>query len=472
MNNDIYSALLQIPRGRASRHGDVRELVGDALLLGLRSYLPRAPLGMFDAPAAAEPLLRFTDQRTQAPVPGLGRDDPARQGASDAAFLKLFGELPDSKVDRATAEALNPNSYDPKYEGVGPEIRVARIKPVPGQGVVRVAHWIEQDEVFNPVMLATNLGDGRGSQQNFDPEHGKVITYVDYENGIVVMRQNPSVRPEIHGPDGLVPPEARVAAPKGRVWQRPDGSVRVEYGARDGFNPDFGRTFGTVNGDLVFTPGQDGVRIDGTRTNFPSFEAYQDFADGSSRVVLMDKAGDHGIGPGTQLGPTMNLWANHDVGIGQDAIDRFRHWRNAGAADPTLGAVEQVENPSVDFGTVNSPPTVPIHDGVPEPSKPRGGGYISDRVAPSLRGVVFSRDRGPSEMYRSLARSVLEHGQSRQLMPPLGISRFVPRSATAPTVRADRPKTAHVYTADMEATLERARESEAQRALTYTGRWA
>src|SRR5690606_34160771 len=102
--------------------------------------------------------------------------------------------------DWATAEVLNLKSYDPKYQGVGPEIRVVRINPVPGQGVVRVGQYIEQRDVSNPTNgltsfnpFARDFGDDRTAESNFDPEHSRVTTYVDYENGLVVMRQNPSV---------------------------------------------------------------------------------------------------------------------------------------------------------------------------------------------------------------------------------------------------------------------------------------
>lgn len=68
-----------------------------------------------------------------------GPGDPERRQASAKAFEEVFGRRPSSATDWATAEVLNPNSYDPLYQGAKPEIRVARIEPVPGQGAVRVS---------------------------------------------------------------------------------------------------------------------------------------------------------------------------------------------------------------------------------------------------------------------------------------------------------------------------------------------
>ncbi len=60
-----------------------------------------------------------------------------RQNQVDA-FHEVFGREPSSATDWQTAAALDPHSYDPDTDGVAPEIKVAKIEPVPGQGVVRV----------------------------------------------------------------------------------------------------------------------------------------------------------------------------------------------------------------------------------------------------------------------------------------------------------------------------------------------
>lgn len=46
----------------------------------------------------------------------------------------------------------------------------------------------------------------------------------------------------------------------------------------------------TVNGDVVFTPGANGVTVNGTRTDYPSMEVYQDMPNGMTHTVLIDNA--------------------------------------------------------------------------------------------------------------------------------------------------------------------------------------
>ncbi|MFI9536814.1 hypothetical protein ACIG56_26635 [Nocardia fusca] len=288
------------------------------------------------------------------------RADPERIRTSAAAFQQMFGRAPTSPTDWATAEVLNPNSYGPKYQGVGPEIQVVRINPVPGQGVVRVGQYIEQRDVSNPFHggesanpFARDFGDDRTTDPDFDPEHTRVATYIDYENGIVVMRQNPTVAQDDDGGYG----DVKVATPEGQVWQNEDGSVRVKYAASNPFAPPGSGSLGdnsvTVNGDLVFTPTINGVEVNGTRTDYPSLEAYQDFPDGSSRTVVTDPAV-----VGNSLGPAMNLPFHHDVGPrGGEVFGEFTEpdgW-NLEYDVPVPGG----EKPSVPFGPVESPPVVP-----------------------------------------------------------------------------------------------------------------
>jgi hypothetical protein len=71
-----------------------------------------------------------------------------RQNQIDA-FNEVFGRDPSSPTDWQTASALDPHSYDPDTDGVPPEIRVVKIRPVPGQAVVRVGQWIEQRDVMS-----------------------------------------------------------------------------------------------------------------------------------------------------------------------------------------------------------------------------------------------------------------------------------------------------------------------------------
>ncbi|MBJ8348917.1 hypothetical protein [Antrihabitans sp. YC2-6] len=282
------------------------------------------------------------------------RTDPVRMRTSAAAFQQAFGRPPLTSTDWATAEALNPHSFDPKYQNVDPAIKVVRIQPVPGQGVVRAGQFIEQADVTNPFMggdsanpFARNRGDSRGPDANFDPEHTRVTTYVDYENGIVVMRQNPSV---VQNSDGT-PGEVQVGTPEGSVWQSQSGAVRIQYDAADPFEPEAAKRAGfTVNGDLVFTPGPNGVHVDGTRTDYPSLEVYQDRPDSAVRTVVIDRATE-----GHSLG-TLDLINHHDLGLGDVA---FRPWAQSWNYEYDVPGSFL---PGTGFGTPGNAPTAAIPD--------------------------------------------------------------------------------------------------------------
>src|SRR5262249_17239769 len=106
----------------------------------------------------------------------------------------------------------------------------------------------------------------------------------------------------------------------------------------------------TVNGDLVFTPGANGVTVAGTRTDYPSLEVYQDMPNGTTNTVLIDHAAS-----GQPWGPAVNLPFHHDVGIGPKAWDAFNttHW------NPTTDTQYQVPLPSTSFGDPWNVPSVP-----------------------------------------------------------------------------------------------------------------
>ena len=269
------------------------------------------------------------------------------------AFKQVFGREPTSAADWETAAALDPQTYDPKFNGAKSQIRVVKIRPVPGQGVVRVSQWIEQRDVTSSPFGNRDLGNDRGPNINFDPEDTKVTTYIDFENGLVILRQNPSVEETSTGAPGAV----KVGTPTGSVTQLSDGSVRIKYDAGNPFAPGFtadpngplaGHTI-TVNGDLVFTPGPEGVQVNGTRTNYPSLEAYQDFPSGSTRTLLIDPAQS-----GSSLGPALNLFRHHDVGpLGGKAFAPF----DTGGWNQKYDV--PVPLPTTDFGPVTDIPSVP-----------------------------------------------------------------------------------------------------------------
>lgn len=295
-------------------------------------------------------------------VPESPSQDQRRHNQIEA-FKQVFGRDPSSAADWETAAALDSQTYDSKFSGAKSEIRVVRIRPVPGQGVVRVSQWIEQRDVTSSLTGNRDLGNNRGADQHFDPEDTKVTTYIDYENGIVILRQNPSVEETPTGAPGTV----KVGTPKGSVTQLADGSVRIKYDAGNPFAPSItadtngpfaGHTI-TVNGDLVFTPGPEGVHVNGTRTDYPSLEAYQDFPGGSTRTLLIDPAQST-----SSVGPMFNLPFHHDVGpLGGRAFAPF----DSGGWNLKYDVPAPL--PATEFGPVTRAPSIPpLPSGVEVPA--------------------------------------------------------------------------------------------------------
>ena len=280
-----------------------------------------------------------------------GASGEERKKNQRVAFRQVFGRDPVSHTDWRTAAALDPHTYDPKFRGTEPQVQVVRINPEPGQGEVRVSQFIAQRDVIGFPPWTRDIGNNRGPDAHFDPEDTKVTTYIDYENGIVVMRQNPSV---LQNSDGS-PGEVRVGAPTGNVKQLPDGSLRIKYDSANPFAPGASKSptgpmtghTETVNGDLVFTPGSNGVTVNGTRTDYPSLEVYQDRPDGSTHTVLIDPADS-----GSSLGPALNLPFHHDVGIGGKA---FAPFEVKDGYNPTYDV--RVPLPATPFGPVTSLPS-------------------------------------------------------------------------------------------------------------------
>lgn len=274
-------------------------------------------------------------------VGGSGRTDPARTEASAAAFEKMFGHRPVSPNDWKTAEALNPNSYDPKYQGVAPEIVVGRIEPVPGQGVVRAALYIPSEEVFN--LPDNDLGDNRAEDPNFDPESSRVTVYVDYENGLIITRQNPSVTDA---------GEVQVGVPSVEAQQLPDGSVMIQYDATNPLAPPGADLTGhNVNGSIVISPesgnpGTPRVVAGGEIGDYPSLEIYQDNSAGDSRAVLIDAADS-----GSESGPLTNIPFFHEVGGGREMFVPF----SADFDDP-----DWERNRPTSLGSTDNPPSVVV----------------------------------------------------------------------------------------------------------------
>ncbi|QZA08372.1 DUF4226 domain-containing protein [Mycolicibacter heraklionensis] len=309
----------QFQRFLTAKTRDIHQVIADTVADSqTRAQTVRSLRGGYSAEDRQRPTIQAVDhtfKRTPA------TDDARRLNQIDA-FRKVFGRDPVSRSDWTTASALDAHTYDPKFQGVNSEVRVARIDPVPGQGVVRASQWIPQRDVSSVPPWKRDFGNERGPNAHFDPEDTKVTTYIDYDNGVVVMRQNPSVELNSSGGPGRV----NVGVPQGSVAQASDGSVRIKYDAGNPFAPGaltdvhgpFGDHRWSVNGDLVFTPDPGGVHVDGTRTDYPSLEVYQDLPNGTTRTVLIDPAQS-----GSSVGPALNLPFHHEVGLGGKAFMPF-----------------------------------------------------------------------------------------------------------------------------------------------------
>lgn len=243
---------------------------------------------------------------------GFGGDPPQSPGSEPsedqrnnqvAAFHEVFGRDPVSAADWETAAALDPHSYQPKNRGVPPRIVVGQITPVPGQGVVRTNLFIPGDTAWTP--FGDNLGDGRLFDPSAGPEDSRVTVYVDYDNGIVLTRQNPSV---------MANAEVKTGAPDVRVSQNPHGAVLVEYRAADPFSPGgeglAKSTPWNVNGRLVIKPTDGGPIVGGQVSDFPAVEIY---SDRNGTTTAMGTIMPKNIGP---EGPLVGLPFSQQIGPG------------------------------------------------------------------------------------------------------------------------------------------------------------
>lgn len=249
-------------------------------------------------------------QALEAPsTPSKAEPEANRQQNQIESFTKVFGRPPHSAADWETASALDRHSYDPKNKGERPNIVVQRIKAVPGQGVVRTNLFIPGHSVVDPQLdwppYHNNLGDDRGFSATADPESSRVSITVDYENGILVARQNPSIDEKTG--------QVRVGTPTVSAVQRRDGSVLVKYSAADPLSPGgeglAKATTLDVNGAIAIQPTVDGPHVGGRVTNFPAIEVYSDRAGATTPLVQSWPLFESG-----RLGPEVGLWWHKPVG--------------------------------------------------------------------------------------------------------------------------------------------------------------
>ncbi len=298
-------------------------------------------LPKFSPLSTDEPLFVGGDKKQDIP------EDERRQNQIEA-FKEVYGREPVTQNDWKMAEILDPTSYNEKNAGVPANVVVGRIKPVPGQGVVRTNLFIPQEEVWYPDVpggvSGHNFGDNRGFDPNAGPEDTRVAVYVDYENGVIVTRQNPSV--------DTATGEARTGTPTVAAAQRPDGSVYLRYDTADPFSPG-GDSLGklspwSVNGNIVIQPTADGPVVGGNVTSFPAIEIYRDAPNGVT--TTLSQVMPQNIG---QEGPLVGLPLHQEIGQAS-LLDTFNDVKIIPRGTMVVGP-ELTE-----LGSADSPPSIPI----------------------------------------------------------------------------------------------------------------
>jgi hypothetical protein len=212
------------------------------------------------------------------------------------AFRQVYGRDPLSANDWRMAEGLDPHTYDPRFRGYESNVVVGRFQPVPGGGVYRQNMYIPGPEVQNfaldPTLqraLPHMVGDNRGPSPIAPAEASRVSVFADMENGVIVVRQNPTM-----STDGV---NAGAGSPKVSVLQGDNGALMVSYSAVDPFEPGPAKPFINVNGTMNIVPtGGGNLAAGGDITQYPSTEAYQYKSDGTmvqffNRQVTTDQTG-------------------------------------------------------------------------------------------------------------------------------------------------------------------------------------
>ncbi|MCX2966305.1 hypothetical protein [Gordonia aquimaris] len=228
------------------------------------------------------------------------------------AFRDEFGTEPKTANDWKLAEILDTNTYNPVNRGLDSSVVVKPIDKVPGGGLQRINAFIPRESVNN--IPHQNRGDARGFDAGAGPEDSRVSIYVDYDRGVVVMRQNPSV--EI--PSGA----AKVGTPTMGVAQDGD-RVQVTFEAKDPYMPFYDQKVGqwvsstagtSVRGTLITEP-FDGAApaLEGQVTNYPAWEVYNDSNSGTTTPVYQFMPD-----PSDPWGPVKHLPGHHEVSVGSN----------------------------------------------------------------------------------------------------------------------------------------------------------
>ncbi len=247
------------------------------------------------------------------PVDGPGDADLRR----NALFRSVYGRDPATPNDKLLAQALDMQGDDSGNTDPNARVVVWHIKPVPGAGVVYGSAFISEKEEFDPRLGSLyDNGDGRGFDPNADPSQSRASFYVDYEHGIVVLRQNAS-----HSDSG----DAAVGDPSVGVEQDPTGRVRLHMEATNPLTFQVAKDLHvSVRGDLVIDPhgGTGRADVNGEVTRFPSWEVYQRQDNAAAPTTLLQRhENDVPFGAGAGIGlpqPTV------PVGEHPQALDGWR----------------------------------------------------------------------------------------------------------------------------------------------------
>lgn len=259
----------------------------------------------------------FEDQAAPSSVDAEASDTLDRNQTQIDAFHQVYARDPISVNDWRMAEALDPQTYLTVNKGADSNVVVGTIEPREGYGMVRTNLYIPGEQAQNFTVNPADILDGRafpnnaGDSRGPDPYAGagqsRISVYVDYENGVVVARQNPTV--VTSGPNLPVADDPQI-----RVAQAADGSVRVNYFATDAYQPVAGKLVGVgVEGDVTLHPSRGGsaVLAGGTVGTFPSAEIYQYLPDGNVVQVANYEA------TGSEYGPMSHLiqGPNNEIGV-------------------------------------------------------------------------------------------------------------------------------------------------------------
>jgi hypothetical protein len=259
-------------------------------------------------------LLDGTDEPGNPPTIPIKQNDE-RSRYQIEAFKKVYGREPVTANDWRMAAGLDPHSYDTKNHREPPKIVAGRFTPQPGKGVVRTnwfipAEWVQNtfkdgQDLADLRLFPQNFGDNRGPSATADPEHSRVSLFVDYENGVVAIRQNPTTT--VDGERG----GAATAPPQVHVVQAPDGRMTIDYNTWDAYENPAGVAMDlTVNGRITLDPQDNGtVNLGGNTTIYPSMETYQ-YREGIPPQVLQWTPANSG----SEWGPGTSLMRSHWIG--------------------------------------------------------------------------------------------------------------------------------------------------------------